>query len=123
MHITCSGDLPRILADATRLEQVFVNLIHNAIKFTPEQGQINITAMEKDGNMQFSIADTGVGIPAEALSRVFERFYKADKARSGGGTGLGLAISKHIVEAHGGKIWVESVEGKGSTFYFTVPAA
>jgi two-component system phosphate regulon sensor histidine kinase PhoR len=70
-----------------------------------------------------SVADTGIGIAAQDMPRVFERFYKADRARSGGGTGLGLAIAKHVVQGHGGRIWVESREGKGSTFYFTLPLA
>jgi two-component system phosphate regulon sensor histidine kinase PhoR len=69
------------------------------------------------------VSDTGVGIPADDLPRVFERFYKADRARAGGGTGLGLAIARHVVEAHGGKIWAESVEGRGATFSFTLPLA
>jgi two-component system phosphate regulon sensor histidine kinase PhoR len=69
----------------------------------------------------FLVEDSGIGIAAEDLPRIFERFYKADRARSGGGTGLGLAIARHLVEAHGGKIWAESVEGKGSRFYFSIP--
>jgi two-component system phosphate regulon sensor histidine kinase PhoR len=73
--------------------------------------------------IRFAVRDTGVGIPQDELERVFERFYKADRARSGGGTGLGLSITRHIVDAHGGRIWVESTEGRGSTFYFTIPLA
>jgi len=113
--------LPKIVADDERVEQVLVNLIHNAIKFTPPHGRIHITAKAAGDNALISVADTGVGIPVDDLSRIFERFYKADKARAGEGTGMGLAIAKHIVEAHGGKIWAESVEGRGATFYFTLP--
>jgi PAS domain S-box len=115
--------LPEIPADRERVEQALVNLLHNAIKFTPSGGRISISAKIEDDNALISVVDNGVGIPADDLPRIFERFYKADKARAGGGTGLGLAIAKHIVEAHGGKIWAESVEGKGSTFTFTLPIA
>jgi two-component system phosphate regulon sensor histidine kinase PhoR len=121
--LNCADDLPPILADAPRIIQVIVNLLHNAIKFTPPGGKINLTAVRKDDFCVFSVSDTGVGIPAEELPRIFERFYKADRARSGGGTGLGLAISRHMVEAHEGQIWVESEEAKGSTFYFSIPIA
>ena len=111
----------RVQADPSRLEQVLVNLIHNALKFTRSGGEVTLGA-KMDGEMvRFSVQDTGVGIPTEELERVFERFYKADRARSGGGTGLGLSIARHIVEAHGGRIWAESREGQGSTFYFTIP--
>ncbi len=113
--------LPEVMADEGRIEQVLVNLIHNAIKFTPSGGRISISAKARDNDILVSVSDTGVGIPADDLPRIFERFYKADKSRSGGGTGLGLAIAKHIVEAHGGRIWAESTEGKGSTFNFTLP--
>ena len=113
--------LPKVMVDEARVEQVLVNLIHNAIKFTPSGGGISISAQARGNDILVSVADTGVGIPADDLPRIFERFYKADKSRSGGGTGLGLAIAKHIVEAHGGRIWAESVEGKGSTFNFTLP--
>jgi two-component system, OmpR family, phosphate regulon sensor histidine kinase PhoR len=113
--------LPKVMADEARVEQVLVNLIHNAIKFTPSGGRISISAQARDNDILISVADTGEGISADDLPRIFERFYKADKSRSGGGTGLGLAIAKHIVEAHGGKIWAESVEGKGSNFSFTLP--
>jgi len=115
--------LPEAVADKERTEQVLVNLLHNAIKFTPSGGKISLSAETKGGNILVSVADTGVGISADDLPRIFERFYKADKARAGGGTGLGLAIAKHIVEAQGGKIWAESTEGKGSTFVFTLPIA
>jgi two-component system phosphate regulon sensor histidine kinase PhoR len=98
-----------------------VNLLHNAIKFTPKGGEVTLNAWQQEDVVVFSVNDTGVGIPADDLNRIFERFYKADRARSGGGTGLGLAITRHLVEAHGGKIWVESVEGQGSTFYFSIP--
>ncbi|MEZ0396516.1 MAG: ATP-binding protein [Anaerolineales bacterium] len=113
--------LPAIRADASRLEQVLVNLIHNAVKFTPPGGEVTLSATVEGEFVRFSVRDTGAGIPEEDLERIFERFYKADRARSGGGTGLGLSIARHIVEAHGGRIWAESLEGKGSTFYFTIP--
>lgn len=117
----CPDDLPLIEADPARMQQVLVNLIHNAIKFTPPNGEITVAAEEKEKFVIFSIKDTGVGIPEEDLNRIFERFYKADRARSSGGTGLGLSISRHLVESHQGKIWVESIQGKGSTFFFSLP--
>jgi two-component system phosphate regulon sensor histidine kinase PhoR len=115
--------LPQILADAERARQVLTNLVHNAIKFTPPGGSITVAAQANGAEVTISVEDTGVGIPAEDLSRIFERFYKSDRARSGGGTGLGLAIAKHVIQGHGGRIWAESVEGQGSTFYFTLPVA
>lgn len=108
-------------ADKDRIEQVMINLVHNAIKFTPSGGTISISSKKEHDSIRFSVADTGVGITGQELTRVFERFYKADKARTGSGTGLGLSIARQIVEAHGGRIWVESNLGKGSTFYFTLP--
>jgi len=117
----CPADLPTVNADPSRMEQVMINLLHNAIKFTPPGGSITLSAQGAAGEVVFSIRDTGVGISAEDIPRIFERFYKADRSRSGGGTGLGLAIAKHIVEAHGGRIWAESAEGKGSTFFFSLP--
>jgi two-component system phosphate regulon sensor histidine kinase PhoR len=113
--------LPPVLADADRARLVLTNLVHNAVKFTPPGGRITVAARPAGDDVVFSVQDTGVGIPAEDLPRIFERFYKADRARSGGGTGLGLAIAKHIVQGHGGRLWAESVEGQGSTFYFTLP--
>jgi two-component system phosphate regulon sensor histidine kinase PhoR len=127
--LNCHEDLPPILADPTRLEQVLVNLLHNAIKFTDPGGEIRVSAAldnsetKKQDQILFTIQDTGVGIAAVDLQRIFERFYKADRARSSGGTGLGLAIARHIVEAHHGAIWAESIEGKGSIFYITIPCA
>jgi two-component system phosphate regulon sensor histidine kinase PhoR len=123
LSVDCADDLPAILADPTRLEQVMVNLLHNAIKFTPAGGTVLVKAEQQSEKVLFLVKDTGVGIPADDLPRIFERFYKADRARSGGGTGLGLAISRHLVEAHGGRIWVESIEGRGSTFSFVIPLA
>ena len=120
IRIDPSPDLPDVKADPSRLEQVLVNLIHNSIKFTRPGGEVVLSA-QRDGDMvRFSVRDTGIGIPADDLERIFERFYKADRARSSGGTGLGLSIARHIVEAHGGRIWAESEEGRGSTFHFTI---
>jgi two-component system phosphate regulon sensor histidine kinase PhoR len=115
--------LPPVLADADRARLVLTNLVHNAVKFTPPGGRITVAARPAGEEVVLSVQDTGVGIPAEDLPRIFERFYKADRARSGGGTGLGLAIAKHIVQGHGGRIWAESVEGQGSTFYFSLSVA
>jgi two-component system, OmpR family, phosphate regulon sensor histidine kinase PhoR len=114
-------DIPNVSADPERMEQVLVNLIHNAIKFTSPGGEIKAGAFTRPGKVVFYVQDSGVGIPAESLQRIFERFYKADRARSGGGTGLGLSISRHLVEAHEGRIWAESEPGKGSSFYFSLP--
>lgn len=121
IEIRCSPDLPMIYADGKRLEQVLVNLLHNAIKFTPTGGRIIATADSEDRRLIFSVKDTGIGIPAEDQLRIFERFYKTDRSRASTGTGLGLAIARHLVEAHGGYIWVESREGEGSSFYFSIP--
>ncbi|GAB4580657.1 MAG: phosphate regulon sensor histidine kinase PhoR [Anaerolineales bacterium] len=129
MLLDCPPTLPFVMADPPRMEQVLINLIHNAIKFTPSGGKITLRAYPahnaRTGNDEviFEVRDTGVGIPADDLPRIFERFYKADRSRSGGGTGLGLAIARHLVEAHKGRIWAESVERKGSTFYFSLIAA
>jgi two-component system phosphate regulon sensor histidine kinase PhoR len=115
--------LPAIRGDAERLERVAVNLIHNALKFTPAGGSVRVTASIEAGAVVVRVSDTGVGIAPEDLPRIFERFYKADRARSSGGTGLGLAIVKHTVEAHGGSVSVESVPGRGATFSFSIPVA
>jgi two-component system phosphate regulon sensor histidine kinase PhoR len=115
--------IPPVLADADRARLALTNLVHNAVKFTPPGGRITVVAQPDGEDVVFSVQDTGVGIPADDLPRIFERFYKADRARSGGGTGLGLAIARHLVQGHGGRIWAESVEGQGSKFYFTLPVA
>ncbi|NPV29301.1 MAG: PAS domain-containing protein [Firmicutes bacterium] len=120
-------DLPSravlVEADRDRLEQVLLNLLDNSLKYTPRGGQVEVLAREEDHEVVVGVKDTGIGIPQEDLPRIFERFYRVDKARSRklGGTGLGLAIVKHIVEAHRGRVWVESEAGKGSTFYFSLP--
>jgi two-component system phosphate regulon sensor histidine kinase PhoR len=118
-------NLPKIKADEARLSQVMINLLDNAIKYTPEQGTVVISAEVTNGTLQVDIADTGIGISDKDLPRIFERFYRVDKARSRelGGTGLGLSIVKHIVSAHGGVVWVKSELGLGSTFSFTIPLA
>jgi len=121
LRVECAHDLPNVQIDAQRLEQVLVNLIHNSVKFTRPGGEIVLFAEPEGGSVRFAVRDTGVGIPEDDISRIFERFYRVDKSRAGNGTGLGLSIAKHIIEAHGGKIWVESREGTGSTFYFTIP--
>jgi len=111
-------DLASIYADEDLLNQVMINLLDNAIKYTPAHGTITIKSRTRDSRVITTITDTGMGIPHESLPRLFERFYRVDKARSRdqGGTGLGLAIVKHIVESHGGEVMVESVLGQGSTF-------
>jgi two-component system phosphate regulon sensor histidine kinase PhoR len=123
LSVECAEDLPLVLADATRVQQVVVNLLHNAIKFTPSEGEVTVNVTRQDREVRFAISDTGIGIAAEDLPRIFERFYKVDRSRATSGTGLGLAIARHLVEAHGGRIWAESEVGKGSTFYFTIPLA
>jgi two-component system, OmpR family, phosphate regulon sensor histidine kinase PhoR len=122
MTVDLPAGLPLVLADRERLQQVLSNLLHNAIKFTPPGGRIAVSA-EPGEKVTIVVRDSGVGIAAADLSRIFERFYKVDRARSSGGTGLGLAIAKHIVQAHGGQIWAESKEGQGAVFRFTLPVA
>ncbi len=120
LHVDVPQPGPPVLADAERLPRVVTNLVHNAIKFTPPGGHIILFAREEEQEVVVGVRDTGIGIPREALPRIFERFYKIDRSRRERGTGLGLSIARHLVEAHGGRIWVESEEGRGSTFYFTL---
>ncbi len=114
-------DLPIVKIDRDRIRQTFINLVHNAVKFNHPGGKITISTGHNNESLIVNVADTGMGISAEDLPHVFERFYKADKARSQTGSGLGLAIAKHTIQAHGGSISVKSEEGKGSTFTFTLP--
>lgn len=113
----------KIMADQSQLERVFLNLLSNAIKFTPEKGKITVSVEDKDGFIEFGIEDSGIGIPRQDLEKVFEEFFRSENAQSQGvkGTGLGLSLVKQIVEAHKGKIWVESELGKGTKFSFTIP--
>ena len=122
LTLTVEDGLPPATGDAEMLERVVINLIHNAVKFTPAGGAIRVRGTRADGTIEISVSDTGVGILPEDLPRIFERFYKADRSRGGGGTGLGLAVARHAIEAHGGTISAESRPGEGSTFTFTIPA-
>lgn len=115
--------LPPVLADGDMLRQVLANLLDNAIKFTPSGGGVTLSARERGSQVAVTVADTGIGIAPQHLPHIFERFYKGDQPRTGPSTGLGLAIVKHIVQAHGGEIGVESEEGRGSSFTFTLRAA
>jgi two-component system phosphate regulon sensor histidine kinase PhoR len=127
-HLPESTDDRAVTGDEERLEQLFVNLIHNAIKFSPAGAEVVVSEWRVAGDaptIVTEVRDSGPGIPRRALERVFERFYKVDRARSrhaASGTGLGLSIARHIVDAHDGRIWVESVEGKGASFFVELPA-
>jgi two-component system phosphate regulon sensor histidine kinase PhoR len=118
-----ASGVPDIAGDRRRLAEVLQNLIDNALQYTLSRGEIVVSTETRDGEVVFTVADTGIGIPKADQSRIFERFYRVDAARSRelGGTGLGLSIAKHIVEVHGGRIWVDSEIGRGSQFHFTVP--
>ncbi len=115
--------ITKIYADQSQIERVFLNLLSNAIKFTPEKGKITISAEDKDGLIQFSVEDTGLGISKEDLEKIFQEFYRVDNEvnQKVKGTGLGLSLVKRIIEAHNGNMWVRSELGKGSTFSFTLP--
>jgi two-component system phosphate regulon sensor histidine kinase PhoR len=123
LNIDIPSNLPPILVDRGRIEQVLLNLVHNAIKFTPPGGSITVKAANVNGGLLVSVVDTGIGMSETEMQRVFERFYKADRSRRSVGSGLGLAIAKHIVLGHQGAIGAESAVGKGSTFWFTLPFA
>jgi two-component system phosphate regulon sensor histidine kinase PhoR len=123
ISVNLQQPLPDIAADRRRLAEVLQNLLDNAMQYTPAGGQIMVSASADGAEVTFTVSDTGIGIPQADQPRIFERFYRVDVARSRevGGTGLGLSIAKHLVEVHGGRIWVESEVGQGSQFHFTVP--
>ncbi len=127
--LNCSFHLPEeikdIYVDSSQVERVFINLLSNAIKFTPQNGTITIAVAPnlEDGYAVFSVADTGIGIPASEIQKLFSEFFRVDNEinQNVKGTGLGLVLAKNIVQAHRGKIWVQSKVGAGTTFYFTLP--
>jgi two-component system sensor histidine kinase VicK len=116
-------ELPPVFVDRTKIIRLFANILSNGIKYTPEQGQIRIHTALQDDVILTEISDTGKGIPSQYLDTIFDRFAQIDRKKQGkaASVGLGLYFCKLVVEAHGGKIWAESEEGKGSTFYFTIP--
>jgi signal transduction histidine kinase len=123
IHVDLQENAPPVRGDGAQLGEVLQNLIDNAVQYTPSDGQIEVKARSNGHDVVFTVSDTGIGIPESDLERIFERFYRVDDARSreAGGTGLGLSIARHIVDAHGGRIWVESAVGQGSRFHFSVP--
>jgi histidine kinase len=126
LEIAIPDDLPQVLADEDRIGQVLLNLVGNALQYTPPGGKVRVTAAAQSGEVYIAVSDSGMGIPAEHLPHLFTRFYRVDKSRSraGGGSGIGLTIAKYLVEAQGGSIWAQS-EGasRGSTFTFSLPIA
>jgi two-component system sensor histidine kinase VicK len=126
-NVTFVREIPEdalfVEVDEDKITQVLYNIISNAMKYSPEGGTITFRTKEMEDKITISISDEGVGIPKDNLDKIFDRFYRVDKARTRklGGTGLGLAIAKEMVNAHGGRIWADSVEGKGTTIFFTLP--
>ena len=123
IRVNVPPDLPLADFDLERIEQVLVNLVHNAIKFTPRHGVTAITATSSEREIIVAVEDSGQGLDPRDVERVFERFYKADRSRAASGSGLGLAIAKHMIQLHGGRIWVENDYGRGATFKFSLPRA
>jgi two-component system phosphate regulon sensor histidine kinase PhoR len=123
LAVALPPDLPEVTADHDRLEQILINLVDNAVKYTGEGGRVTVSGRRVDAFVALAVTDTGIGIPSTDLPRITERFYRVDKARSRelGGTGLGLAIVKHLVIAHGGELGIESQLGRGTTVHFTLP--
>jgi two-component system phosphate regulon sensor histidine kinase PhoR len=125
LDVVVAPALPVVRGDRERIGQALLNLLHNAVKFSPAGSAVTVRVTSAETEVIVAVEDHGQGIPRTALPRIFERFYKVDRARTrgAGGTGLGLSIARHIVEAHGGRIWAESEEGLGSTFSFAIPLA
>lgn len=125
IQVNLQQDAPPVRGDGAQLGEVLQNLLDNAVQYTPSGGRIEVKANANGNSVVFTVSDTGIGIPESDLERIFERFYRVDAARSreAGGTGLGLSIARHIVDAHGGRIWVESAVGQGSRFHFSIPSA
>jgi two-component system, OmpR family, phosphate regulon sensor histidine kinase PhoR len=123
IRVDVPEDLPLADFDPERVEQVLVNLVHNAIKFTPQRGVTAIAATSSEREIVVAVEDSGQGLDPQDVERVFERFYKADRSRAAAGSGLGLAIAKHMIQLHGGRIWVENDFGRGATFKFSLPRA
>jgi two-component system phosphate regulon sensor histidine kinase PhoR len=123
LEVVVPGTVPAVRGDRDRIGQALLNLLHNAVKFSPTGSTVAVRVMPTESEVVVAVEDHGQGIPRSALPRIFERFYKVDRARTrgAGGTGLGLSIARHIVEAHGGRIWAESEDGVGSTFSFSIP--
>jgi two-component system, OmpR family, phosphate regulon sensor histidine kinase PhoR len=124
IHVALDDKAPAVRGDGVQLGEVLQNLLDNAVQYTPSGGQIEVKSRSNGNSVTFTVSDTGIGIPESDLERIFERFYRVDAARSreAGGTGLGLSIARHIVDAHGGRIWVESAIGQGSRFHFSIPS-
>lgn len=123
LAINVGPGLPAVSGNAEYLERAIANLVDNAIKYTPDEGRIAVAAAAADGHVTLTVSDTGIGIPAEDVPRIFERFYRVDRSRSRdvGGTGLGLSIVKHVVQMHQGTVAVNSTPGSGSTFTLKLP--
>lgn len=125
MTLTCEGDIPDVNGDRERIEQVITNIVSNAVKYTPDGGKIDMLVGTSGKNVFVRVADNGIGIPEKDLPRLFDRFYRVDKARSreSGGTGLGLSIAQEILNQHKGSIEISSEYGKGTSVLITIPAA
>ena len=121
LELASSDALPPVPCDPDRIVQVLANLLDNALKFTPEGGRVRVELAHEDGSVVVRVHDTGPGIPSDEIDRVFERFFKGDRARSSAGSGLGLAIVKHLVQLHGGRVWAANAPGGGAVVGFALP--